>query len=229
MGLIVILVVPAIYALDACGRTRCQDGFFSFTVILVMFFSHFITLPLAIFVAAYSFFSLETRLSRGAWSSGALSTGPARSDHQRSRTPMRKVFRTTICGWIVVLAVWGGWIARSVLQKNSFCKADEQLIGNETDAINLAQRRISKARYLSSDLATAPDDKPYVVNFGPADGCCQAIRTRSWWGVIVWEVSLSGETVGEVRRRHVNATIRLSNCGVVFDEESFISAEPIRE
>jgi hypothetical protein len=40
-------------------------------------------------------------------------------------------------------------------------------------------------------------------------------------------VTLDGETIGEPKKRHVNADMKLSNCGIVFDD-SYISAEPIR-
>jgi hypothetical protein len=46
------------------------------------------------------------------------------------------------------------------------------------------------------------------------------------FGVIVWEVYLRGETVGEPKKRNVDAVMRLSNCGEVFRDESFISADP---
>ena len=56
---------------------------------------------------------------------------------------------------------------------------------------------------------------------------CTCQKTILWDGIIVWVVNLDGETIGEPKKRHVNADMRLSNCGVVFDD-SYISAEPIR-
>jgi hypothetical protein len=47
-------------------------------------------------------------------------------------------------------------------------------------------------------------------------------------GVIIWEVELEGKTIGEPKQRHVSALMRLSNCGAAFDEESFMTSEPIR-
>jgi len=52
-------------------------------------------------------------------------------------------------------------------------------------------------------------------------------KTRTAAGTIVWEVGLEGETIGELKPRHVSALMRLSNCGGVF-EDSYIFAEPIR-
>jgi hypothetical protein len=72
------------------------------------------------------------------------------------------------------------------------------------------------------------DEKPDSVDFGRIDDCCRADRTRTMGGVIVWKVSLHGDTTGEPRKRHVSAEMWLSNCGVGFDEDSTTNAEPAR-
>jgi hypothetical protein len=117
-------------------------------------------------------------------------------------------------------------LADFVYRKNNSCSRDNGPIASDMDAIGRAQKSISKARYLSQDPGY-DNDKPYVVDFGPAETCCSVTRWRTGFGVIVWDVSLSGETIGEVRNRHVSAQILLSNCGVVFGDDSIISADLI--
>jgi hypothetical protein len=140
--------------------------------------------------------------------------------------PKARVFRLAGVGWLGFLAVWGIMLADCVYRKNNNCGPDNGPIASNMDAIVRAQKSISKARYLSQDPGY-DNDKPYVVDFGPAKTCCSATRWRTGFGVIVWDVSLNGETIGEVRNRHFSAQILVSNCGVVFDDDSVIFADPI--
>jgi hypothetical protein len=138
-----------------------------------------------------------------------------------------RVFRMAGVGCLGLLAIWSIVIFDFVYRKNSSCGPDPGPIASNMDAIIRAQKMISKARYFPHDIPGYVDEKPYVVDFGDNQTCCSVTRRRTWLGVIVWDVSLSGETIGEARNRRVSAQILLSNCGVVFDEESFVSAGPV--
>jgi len=106
--------------------------------------------------------------------------------------------------------------------------ASGRTIRSETDAIELAKALYWQARYGSHGIPGYVDEKPGSVDFGQVDNCCTVTRRRTAFGVIVWEVSLHGETIGEPKKRYVDAIMSLSNCGAVFVDESFILAEPGR-
>jgi hypothetical protein len=108
---------------------------------------------------------------------------------------------------------------------NNICSPGDRIIRSEADAIKQAQIRIIRARYGSHGIPGYVDEKPGYADFSQTD-CCTATRTRTAFGVIVWEVSLRGETIGEPKKRYVSAQMSLSNCGTVFVDESFITAEP---
>jgi hypothetical protein len=110
---------------------------------------------------------------------------------------------------------------------NNVCGPGDHVIQSADDAVKLAQNRIFQARYGSHGIPGYVDEKPGYADFGQAD-CCTARRTRTATGVIVWVVELRGETLGEQKKRYVNALMELSNCGAVFGDSSFITAEPTR-
>jgi hypothetical protein len=120
-----------------------------------------------------------------------------------------------------------GICASFAYRLNNVCGPGDHTIQSEADAIKQAQIRIIRARYGSHGIPGYIDEKPGYADFSRTD-CCKVTRTRTAIGVIVWEVSLDGETIGEPKTRHVSALMELSNCGAVFDEESFITAEPAR-
>jgi hypothetical protein len=74
---------------------------------------------------------------------------------------------------------------------------------------------------------------PDILIRSPASGILvkpiagEAKRTVTATAVIVWEVGLEGVTI-EPKPRHISALMRLTNCGEVIVEESYISADPIR-
>lgn len=110
---------------------------------------------------------------------------------------------------------------------NNICHPGDHIIQSDADAIKQAQVRINQARYGSHGIPGYVDEKPGYADFSQAD-CCQVRRSRTIFGVIIWEVELDGRTIGEPKPRYVSALMRLSNCGAVFDEDSFITAEPTR-
>ncbi|WJR76456.1 hypothetical protein [Bradyrhizobium sp. NP1] len=145
---------------------------------------------------------------------------------QRWTARLRKIFRPR--NWFLVLLVLVvGWHVRFAYRTNYVCGPDEHIIQSDADAIKQAQKLMFKAHYASHGISGYIDEKPYIADFSQAD-CCTVRRVLSANGVIVWKVSLDGETIGEPRPRHVSADILLSNCGAVFDDDSYIVAEPIR-
>ena len=126
------------------------------------------------------------------------------------------------------MALIAVWFAAFALRTNYACGPDEHIIRSNADAIEQAQRRMYKARYGSHGILGYVDEKPGNTDFSQPN-CCEVEKTITLNGVIVWEVGLEGETIGEPKKRHVSALIRLSNCGAVFDEDSYIIAEPINQ
>jgi hypothetical protein len=110
---------------------------------------------------------------------------------------------------------------------NNDCGPGDHIIQSDADAIKQAQIRIVRARYGSHGIPGYVDKKPGYADFTQTD-CCKVARTRTVAGVIIWKVSLHGETMGEPKKRYVSASIWLSNCGTVFEEDSFITADPAR-
>jgi hypothetical protein len=128
---------------------------------------------------------------------------------------------------MLLVVVIVGDCASFAYRLNNVCGPGDHIIQSDADAIEAAQIRIFRARYGSHGIPGYVDEKPGYADFSQAD-CCIVTRTRTATGVIVWEVDLHGETISEPRKRYVSAEMRLSNCGAVFDEDSFITAEPAR-
>lgn len=127
---------------------------------------------------------------------------------------------------LLTVLVVGGYVAFAY-RLNNVCGPGDHIIQSDADAIKQAQIRIIQARYGSHGIPGYIDEKPGYADFSQTD-CCTATRTRTAFGVIIWKVSLDGETIGEPKKRRVSAWMELSNCGEVFDEGSFITADPIR-
>ena len=109
------------------------------------------------------------------------------------------------------------------------CAPGDHVLQSEADAIKQAKIRISRARYGSHGVPGYVDEKPYFVDFDKSGDCCSAKRSRTIFGVVGWEVLLlHGETIGEAKKRDVGVQMSLSNCGAVFEDNSFITADPIR-
>ncbi len=126
---------------------------------------------------------------------------------------------------LLVVLIVGVYVV-SAFHTNYVCGPDHHLIRYKVDAIARAQKRMFEAHYIEHRIAGVINEKPYIADFSRPD-CCHAEKTIAWNGIILWVVTLDGETIGEPTKRHVGAYITLSNCGVVLDD-SFISAEPIR-
>jgi hypothetical protein len=139
---------------------------------------------------------------------------------------MRAFFRVKYL-FLALAILIVGWIAEFTYRLNNVCRPGDHIIQSDADAIKVAQSRIFRAQYLEHGVPGYVDEKPGAADFSQAD-CCIVERTRTGIGVIVWVVNLRGETLGEPKKRHVRASMQLSNCGAVFDEDSTISAFPPR-
>ena len=133
---------------------------------------------------------------------------------------MRNVFLLLA---VLPVALLVGSIGEFAYCLNNVCGSGEHIIQSEADAIETARSRILQARYGSYGFF---DEKPGFVDFSHTDNCCKAARTRNIYDVIAWEVYLDGETTGETIARNVGAYVLLSNCGAVFVDDSFMTAEP---
>jgi len=89
---------------------------------------------------------------------------------------------------------------------NNVCEPGDHIILSDSDAIKQAQMRLFRARYGSHGRPGYVDEKPGYADFSQAN-CCEVKKTRTAAGVIVWEVGLEGETIGEPKKRHVSALI----------------------
>ena len=126
--------------------------------------------------------------------------------------------------FFVLLVIWTvGDFASFAYRLNTVCGPGGRVIQSEAAAIKMAKALALSANYGSLHVF---DDRPELVEFGQADACCTVTRTRTLFGVIVWRVSLLGETVGEMRARDVRAVVTFSNCGELFVDDSSISTVP---
>jgi hypothetical protein len=221
VGLAIISVAPLLFAFKSCGSSD-DLGCWIFMGSLALVWSHFIMVPIAILVSAYTFYRCDIKLSALAGFTGLTSSGrPIPPPDLRPRTPMRKVFRAACVGWLVLLAVWIGSMAAFAYWTNNVCAPGYHIILSDADAITQAQKELQGGH----GIRGYADDRFGVADFSQAN-CCKIKRTRTGTGVIVWKVGLEGETFGEPKR-HVSALLQLSNCGEVFADDSYVSTYPI--
>jgi hypothetical protein len=108
-----------------------------------------------------------------------------------------------------------GFIVEFVYRTNS-CALGDHVIQSEADAIEVAKKKIVKDSYFSSaEFGSAPD---FVDSLSKSENCCTAVRSRTPFLVVVWDVSLS-ETPTTKSTRFVK--VFLSNCGTIFIDESY--------
>jgi len=143
---------------------------------------------------------------------------------------MRKMFRPRNVFLLLISLPVLLFLAYAVAfaYRTNSCAPGDHVLLSEADAIKQAKIRISRARYGSHGVPGYVDDKPYFVDFDKSGDCCSAKRSRNIFGVVVWEVLLHGETIGEAKKRDVGVQMSLSKCGAVFVDDSFITADPIR-
>jgi hypothetical protein len=217
VGLAVTFAIPAYFLIHQLGWSfNVRDAIWLITLGLINSFQ--IWLPAAPFAAVCAYYYCYSKL--GAWKQSGQTAAPIRPK------PGWKIFRATMVSYLVIAAIIAGAAAWDSYRLNYVCGPDDHIIQSEADAIKQGQRRIFKAHYGTHDTPGYVDEKPGVADFSQPD-CCAVKRTLTMTSVIQWDVSLDGETIGEPKKRHVSALMRLSNCGVVFDD-SYIFADPIR-
>jgi hypothetical protein len=221
VGFAIISVLPLLLAFGSCGSSSDPYECWVFVAFVALVFSHFIMVPIAIFVSAYAFYSCSTKFSALAGFSGLTSSGwPISPPDLRPRTPMRKVFRAAGVGWFILLALELGSTAYFSYERNYMCAAGSHIILSDADAIEQAQKQFNGAHIVHKD-----------GDFGVADfnraNCCEVERTRTGTGVIIWKVGIEGETIGEPKKRHVSAHVELTNCGELFVDGSYVIFDPV--
>jgi hypothetical protein len=102
---------------------------------------------------------------------------------------------------------------------NNVCGPGDHIIRSEADAIEVAKKKIVKNAHFSSEIFGSATD--FVESLSDKENCCDAIRFRTAFLVIVWEVSFS-QSKGNSRF----AKVSLSNCGTIFVGESYIDPGP---
>jgi hypothetical protein len=137
---------------------------------------------------------------------------------------MRKIFRLRNF-FFVLVALIIGYCINFTYRLNNVCAPGDHILLSDADAIKQAKIRLHSARYGSHGVYGYIDEEPERVDFSHTANCCKATRSRTMFGVIVWQVYLDGVTIGEPRMREVGVDMKLSNCGAVF-HDSFITADP---
>lgn len=137
---------------------------------------------------------------------------------------MRKFWRYFFLLLLVLLAVW---IVEFVYRKNNICGTGERIITSDAEAIERARNQIFRAGYVGFGPPDEKEEKPGYADFSRPD-CCKVSRTRTAIGVIIWKVELDGETIGGSKKRRVDASMWLSNCGAVFVDDSSVATYPLR-
>jgi hypothetical protein len=137
---------------------------------------------------------------------------------RRSKGPsILRTLRNIVLLLAVLLAVWIAWFA---YRNNNICLAGEHILQSETDAIEVAKNKLITDPFFSSvDFGSAPD---YLNLLDQTNNCCQAIRSRNFFFVVVWDVYL----VAETPTKRLIALMGLSNCGAIFAETKFKMIEP---
>src|SRR6185437_10668412 len=202
--LAVIFVVPLLASVHQFGSDFTRRDALWLTLVDALG-SAAIWMPLAPLLAVWAYYSCYARLT--AFNQSSLAA-PA------STSPGWKIFRATVALYLVMAAAVAGYTAWDSYRLNYVCGPGDHIIQSRADAIKLAESRIFKAHYGSHGIPGYVDEKPYTADFSRPN-CCKAKRTLTMTGLIQWEVTLDGETIGEPKKRHVGARMSRSNCGVI--------------
>ena len=117
----------------------------------------------------------------------------------------------------VLLAIW---IAQFAYRNNNVCSPGDRIIQSDTDAIEVAKNKLVKDPFFSSQEFGSASE--FIDAFHQTSNCCQAVRRRTLFFVIVWDVFLVAETPA----KRLTAQMGLSNCGTIFAETKFKAIEP---
>src|SRR3954464_7680992 len=102
-----------------------------------------------------------------------------------------KMFRPRNVAFLVgvLLAVW---IAQFAYKTNNICSPGEHILQSDTDAIMVAENRLVKDPFFSSEEFGGALE--FLDALHRTSNCCQAIRKRTFLFVIVWDVFMVAET-----------------------------------
>jgi hypothetical protein len=203
VGLVIGLSIPASLITWKGGWS---ESMLAWVILLDTTITAPVWIPLAIVASTCAFYYVDAKLAAQA---GLIAP---------SAFPVWKILRAAVLLHLVLALLIIADTAVSSYRTNNVCEPGDHIIQTEADAIKQARIRISRAHFEGIGRPDYPD-------FSLVDNCCQVTRSRTGLGIIVWEVSLHGETNGEATRRRVSALMRLSNCGVVFGDESYFSIE----
>ena len=112
------------------------------------------------------------------------------------------------------------WVAQFAYRQNNICSPGEHILQSDTDAIEVAKNRLVKDPFFSSqEFGGAPE---FLEALHQTSKCCEVVRRRTFFFVIVWDVFL----VAETPTKRLIALMGLSNCGAIFAETKFKAIEP---
>jgi len=138
---------------------------------------------------------------------------------------MRKFFRVRNLFLLLVSApvvLFVGFGVGFAYRKNS-CAPGDHVLQSEADAIEVAKRKFVEkpsVRFHSGDFGSA---SAFVDAISETENCCSAVRNVNFAFVVVWDVQLYERTAARPNGRA--ARLFLSNCGTVFDYDSYTDAE----
>jgi hypothetical protein len=162
-----------------------------------------------------------------------LTLEPGSEPPERLRTHFGTMLAAIVCSFAAL--IWKKWRASGIFLLLSVglivgdcasfayrlinvCGPGDRFIRSEADAIEVAKKKIVKNSHFSSQrFGSATDFVESLSDQENQENCCDAIRFRTAFLVIVWDVSLSQRTGNS---RFVK--VFLSNCGTIFTGESYI-------
>jgi len=138
---------------------------------------------------------------------------------------MYKMFRPKnvfllLASLLIVLFV--GSAFEFAYRKNS-CAPGDHVLQSEADAIEVAKRKFvenPRVHFHSGDFGSA---SAFVDALSETENCCSAVRSVNVFFVVVWDVQLYERTAARPNGRA--AQLFLSNCGTIFDYDSYAHGE----
>jgi len=129
---------------------------------------------------------------------------------------MKKAIRPRNVFLLIVLSLVV-WDVEFAFRKNNICSLEDHSIQSESDAIDVAKRKIVKDSFFSSQFFGSAHE--FVGALDETENCCRATRARNIFGVIVWSVYLEAKASAKYNRRTV--FVEMSNCGDIFHDFSY--------
>lgn len=122
---------------------------------------------------------------------------------------LKKIFRAFLFTLVALVAVFVLLCAGFAYRLNNVCGPGQHLIESEADAIEVAKKESAHGQEF---------DASFIAALSKAENCCTVTRDRNVYLVIAWHVSLNA-------RDGRFAQVMLSNCGDVFDDDTYWDSE----